>query len=309
MGDPGDWKNLLERGRRLAEVKISSLLEDPEFPGSHWTDWDMVEETGESNNLAEAAEEIDKPPEPDRRYRLGTVLATGFGSDESIRNYEPVRLDGAIMVIGGALGTLINLSGAPPGLQSLAADRVGEGIKKDEESHMQKTYIEERDASAITESLSSLDKYALRPFREEVERCRGEAEYVDSDELYDFLEDMESDKIDVEWKVKRKEDHPLQVIGVTVTGEETANPTYDRRERIAEETAEEYDGISKQDVLDVGRSSSYREVPTAWSNPQGEQSYSFAIVDVNPDNQGFVDYSRAVGEGTSERELETEEET
>ena len=112
-----DWKNLLERGRTLSEVKISSLLEDPKYPDSHWTSWDMVEKTGESNNLVEAAEEIDKPPEPDRRYRLGTVLATGFGTDESIREYEPSDIASMSMIIGGAAGLVagVNLSGAPTG--------------------------------------------------------------------------------------------------------------------------------------------------------------------------------------------------
>lgn len=318
------WDRLWERIKTTAKVKSRNIKSDDDFADLHWTA-DEILDQDISDTLTEAAREIKAPPEPTRRYRTGSALEDY--SEKVNRGHKGTRA-----VLGGmgglwACGAGLALIGHPEGPTSIgillgsgvagsvaagASDYVAaKGLQKSgellkgEEGKMQQTAREGSYPSIISNRLSDRenDVYGFKAFRDDgIETT----ELADGEELYDFLRDMNVEA-ETDWRVKRKDGHPLQVIGITATYGERHDHTYDRRNRIAEEVAEE-DNVPVEEVLDVGGDGA-TPVPTESDYKEGEQTYEFVIVDTNPEHSyemenDFMDYSEVLG---IEEETEFEE--
>lgn len=323
-----NWDELWERIKRTAKIKARNARGDDDFPDLHWTA-DEILDQDISDTLTEAAREIEEPPEPTRRYRAGAALedysekvnrgwktprfklgmvgGVGVGTATVIGNPESLASVGTQLgaTAGGAAGL-----GLSDYIASKGLEKTGEKLKGSD-ADMQQTSKEGSHPSIISNRLSDRenDVYGFKAFRDDGIEM---AEFASGEELYDFLRDMNVEA-ETDWKVKRKDGHPLQVIGLTATYDEGHDHTYDRRNRIAEEIAEE-DNVSVEEVLDVCGDGA-TPVPTESGYKEGEQTYEFVIVDTNPEHSydmenDFMDYSDILGieEETGFEELETERE-
>jgi len=322
------WDQLWERIKTTAKIKTRNIRGDDDFTELHWTA-DEILDQDISNTLTEAAREIEEPPKPSRRYRAGTALEEEY-SEKVNRGHKGKR---AILGYGGGLGAGGALAADIDGLTGIGVmlgatvsgaiaagtsdyvaakglEKTGEKVKGSE-ADMQEIARERSYPSVISNRLSDRenDVYGFKAFRDDGLEM---AELADGDELYDFLKDMNVEA-ETDWRVKRKDGHPLQVVGLTATYDERQDHTYDRRNRIAEEIAEE-DNVPVEEVLDVGGDGA-TPVPTESDYEEGEQTYKFVIVDTNPEHSyemgdDFMDYSDILGieEGSGVQELETERE-
>lgn len=321
-----NWDELRERMKRTAKIKARNFRDDDDFADLHWSA-DEILEQDITDTLTEATSEIEEPPAPTRRYRAGAALEDY--SERVNRGHKGARF--FLGAFGGlALGTYLSMN-APDSLASAgkilggtaaggagagAADYVvskglekaGEKVKGDE-ADMQQTAREGSYPSVISNRLSDRenDVYGFKAFRDDGLEM---AELADGEELYDLLRDMNVEA-ETDWRIKRKEGHPLQVVGLTATYNERHDHSYDRRNRIAEEIAEE-ENIPVEEILDVGGDGA-TPVPTESDYEEGEQTYEFVIVDTNPEHSydmenDFMDYSEVLGieEESDLQELERE---
>ena len=321
------WDELWERIKTTAKIKTRNIRDDDDFADLHWTA-DEILDQDISDTLTEAAREIEEPPKPSRRYRAGTALEEH--SEKVNRGHKGKRamlgyggglgagwslagningLAGIGIIVGSVAGGAIT-AGASDYLASKGMEKTGKKLKGGE-ADMQQTAREGSYPSVISNRLSDRenDVYGFKAFRDDGLEM---AELVDGDELYDFLRDMNVEA-ETDWKVKRKDGHPLQVVGLTTTYDERHDHTYDQRNRIAEEIAEE-ENVPVEEVLDVGGDGA-TPVPTESDYHEGEQTYEFVIVDTNPEHSydmedDFMDYSDILGieEESRLQELETERE-
>ena len=325
MNDDKSWDEIWKRIKKNAKIKSRNIRSDDDFADLHWTA-DEILDQDISDTLTEAAMEIEEPPQPTRRYRAGAKLE-GY-SEKVNRGHKGKR---AILGYSGGLGVGWAIAGNIEGLAgigilvgsvaggALAAggsdylvskglEKTGEKLKGSD-ADMQQTASEGSYPSIISNRLSDREDgvYGFKAFRDDGLES---VELVDGDELYDFLRDMNIEA-ETDWRVKRKEGHPLQVVGLEATYNERHDHTYDRRNRIAEEISEE-ENIPVEEILDVGGDGA-TPVPTESSYQEGEQTYEFVIVDTNPEHSydmenDFMDYSSVLGiqEESDLQELERE---
>lgn len=323
MENAETWNNIWERIKTTTKIKSRKLREDDDFVDLHWTA-DEILDQDISDTLEEAAREIDEPPQPSRKYRAGVALEDYSEKVDFSRKTPRFMFGmGAGTMLGLGIAATSNLPFGPMygavggGVLSIPDYFVSKGMRKTgerlkgEEVRMQAVGEEKQRPSSISYRLSDRenDVYGFKAFRDEGIEW---TETVETEELDNFLKDL-GREAETNWQVKRKEDHPLQVVGLESTYKEPRDHTYDRRNKIAEEIAEE-DNVSVREVLDVDGDGT-NPVPTESDYGESEQEYRFVIVDTNPEHSydmesDFMDYSDILqlSEETDNYESEVERE-
>jgi hypothetical protein len=170
----------------------------------------------------------------------------------------------------------------------------GKRTKPGDESNMGLSEEDVCPEETIRKRLSDGEKnFAFRFFRDD---GFGWTENVSKQDLYFFISDL-NENTETDWRIKRKDNHPLQVVGITSEYSYPDDGTYNRRIEMANEIAEE-ENITVEEILDVDEENinSIDPVPTERRYEDSSKSYEFAIVDVNPDytfdiENEFRDYS------------------
>lgn len=307
-------ENLWRRAKREAEIKVANIGSEGPFPDNYGTADEVL--TDDLPQVLEiAAEEMDSAPLPRRRYRTGEKLEEL--SDQAILNHRGKRIvtgftggagigslaahdmgpEGSIYVMGGMV-TGIAVFGAGEWAVSGVLGKAGEKMKSGRDDLQATTNSSYGSPGIIKNKLSGReDNYAVKAFREDGLES---AERLSKSDVEEFLDDLR-EEAETEWRVKRKEDYPLQVIGISAEYNDFKDRSYELRKEIAYEIAEE-ENIPVEEVLDVNEDieSNLSPAPVESRHEESSVTYDFLIVDINPSysfdiENNFMDYSSILG--------------